>query len=63
MLEVVRVIMIRDNVSERVALEQVQECRAEIEAQMDLQSGYCPEDIVMDELGLEPDYLFEILGA
>lgn len=62
MLEVVQVLMHRDNLSEAAALEQVRECRAAIEDSLP-DGAFDPEEIVMDCLGLEPDYIFEILGA
>lgn len=64
MLEVIQVLMNRDKLTEQEALAWVCECRADIERLcFEQNSGYEPEEIVMDQLGLEPDYLVEILGA
>jgi len=63
MLEVVQVLMTRDGLSEADALTRVRDCKATLEEYMENDWGYCPEDVIMDELGLEPDYLFEVLGV
>ena len=52
--------MERDDVPEEVAKDMVQECRDLME-----ECNYDPfecEQILADVLGLEPDYIFEILG-
>lgn len=59
MKRVVGILQRRDNISREEAERQVQECReAMLEA---IASGDDPEEVFMDELGLEPDYIPEVL--
>ena len=55
MNEVVRILMDRDGMTEKEAKQYVGECREMI---MD---GEDPEDVLQYELGLEPDYIFDII--
>lgn len=60
MNKVVQILMNRDDLSEQEATELLDECR---EALADC--NYEPEesvDIIQDYLGLEPDYIFDILN-
>jgi hypothetical protein len=51
--------MRRDGISREEATEQVHECR---EAMMEaIENGDDPEEIFMDFIGLEPDYIQEVL--
>jgi len=54
MNRVVRILMRRDGLTEEEALELIEECREELEAG----NEYATEDI----LGLEPDYMLDVLG-
>lgn len=59
MNRVVQILMKRDDLTEQEATELLDECR---EALADC--NYDPEesqDIIQDYLGLEPDYIFDIL--
>lgn len=59
MNKVVKILMKRDNLTKQEAEDQVQEVRNMIE-----DCAFDPEEceqIVMDELGLEPDYIMDIL--
>jgi hypothetical protein len=59
MKNVIKIIMARDNMSFDDAKELVTDCRdAIIEA---LETGDDPEEILAQELGLEPDYLFDLI--
>ncbi|MEP2668912.1 MAG: hypothetical protein ABJH04_07950 [Cyclobacteriaceae bacterium] len=49
------VLMTRDGLTEQEAENQINEVRERIF------EGEDPEDLIMDELGLEPDYLEDIL--
>lgn len=51
---VVCILMERDGISEQDAIDQVKNCRDEM-----LESG--DEDVIMDCLGLEPDYIMDVL--
>lgn len=56
--EVVRILMKRDDLTREEAEERVAEVR-----EMISEAGpYEVEDIIADELGLEMDYIFDILG-
>lgn len=57
-METIReVLMRRDGASEEEALERIAECReAMLEAIAD---GGDAEEVLADELGLEPDYIFD----
>jgi DNA-binding XRE family transcriptional regulator len=57
----VEVLMERDGMSREEAAELVNITREEVFAAME--SGDCdPEDIIANNLGLEVDYIFEIIG-
>jgi hypothetical protein len=56
--EVIRILMDRDDLTEAEAEERLQEVR-EMLAEAD---PWEAEDIIADELGLEMDYIFDILG-
>lgn len=51
---VVCILMERDGLTEQDAIDQVRLCRDEM-----LESG--DEDVIMDHLGLEPDYIMDVL--
>lgn len=55
---VVAILMKRDGMSEAYAIELVKETKEEL-----LNSDtFFPDDIIWNNLGLEPDYLMDILG-
>ena len=56
--EIVRILMERDGMSEEEARERIDEVR---EMLYDA-DPWDAEDILSDELGLEMDYIFDILG-
>lgn len=56
--EVVKILMERDDMSRKEALEIIEETKAAF-AECDYDSGQC-EDLMLD-LGLEPDYLFAFI--
>ena len=58
---VVQILMDRDGVTEEQALSMVEDCRSELEDAMYGTSLTDVEDIIMLNLGLEPDYLFDII--
>ena len=61
MNEVVKILMRRDGISEQEALEAIQDCREQIYYFCARGDYISAEDAIMSELGLEPDYLMEIL--
>lgn len=54
--EIVNVLMRRDGLSLEEAYEQLNDARER------LADGDDPEEILYEEFGLEPDYLFDLLG-
>lgn len=58
MNRVVKILMKRDEISESDAIELIEETRELILNSDPFES----DDIIADNLGLEPDYLMEILG-
>lgn len=58
MNRIVNILMNRDGMSKKDAEDLVKETREEILAS----DPWEMEDIMMDNLGLEPDYIFSLLG-
>lgn len=58
MNRVVKILMERDGITKECAIEIVQETRDAILSC----DPFDADDILMGELGLEPDYLFDVLG-
>lgn len=61
MNEIIRILMERDGVSREEAKEMYLECKSEL---MDAISGTScldPEEVLVSELGLEPDYFIYFL--
>lgn len=55
MTELMRVLMSRDGLTSREAQEAINEARELI------LNGESPEDVLAEEFGLEPDYLYDII--
>lgn len=55
MNRIVKILMNRDGMTETEAKELVKECKQMI------YDGEDPEDVLQYELGLEPDYIFDII--
>ena len=58
---VVRILMHRDGLTEKEAVEMVENTASEIYDAIEGTSCVEPEEIMMNEVGLEPDYIFDIL--
>lgn len=54
-LDLLTTLMQRDHLSREDALQQIADARARVAA------GADPEDVLVDEFGLEPDYIFDLL--
>lgn len=54
---VVKILMERDGMTEREAVDLVKEIKEELL----YNDGWCSDDIIMENLGLEPDYIMDIL--
>ena len=55
--EVEKVLIERDGYSEEEAREQLQDARRRVNI-----DGEDPEEILYDEFGLEPDFIFDLIG-
>jgi predicted RNase H-like HicB family nuclease len=56
MESLLKVLMERDGLSKDEALQQIEEAREEV------LEGADPEEVLADWFGLEPDYVFDLLG-
>lgn len=61
MREIVNILMRRDGISENEARNLIEDCMLEIHEAIAAGRYMEAEDIFMDWLGLEPDYLMQIL--
>ena len=61
MKSIVEILMHRDGMSEREAMETYQNVRSEIMDALYGTSCLDPEEVLASELGLEPDYLFDMI--
>ena len=57
MEKVIRILMMRDDITREEAVELIEETLEEI-YRSDINDA---DDILMDNLGLEPDYLFDLI--
>lgn len=55
--------MRRDHISRKEATEMLFTCREDINRAVEEGNYYEVDDIIMDDLGLEPDYLYDILDV
>lgn len=61
-MSIVEILMRRDGDTRQEAEERVEECRRRLyEEAVEVGDYDMAEDIIADELGLEPDYLMELL--
>lgn len=56
MNEIIELLIRRDGISQQEAKEMYEQCKAEMYEGFE-NGSYVPEDLLADELGLEPDYL------
>jgi len=59
--KVVKILMERDSLPLEEAIAQVEECRDALHEAMEPGTDCFEEDIIQEYLGLEPDYLFDII--
>lgn len=61
-MSIVEILMNRDGNTRQEAEERVQYCRQRLyEEAVDIGDYGAAEDIIVEELGLEPDYMMELL--
>lgn len=58
---IIKLLMERDGLSRREAKQQYESTRSEIMDAVIGTSCMDPEDVLAEELGLEPDYIFEFI--
>lgn len=61
MKEIIEILMNRDGISYKDAKQAYLDCKSEIEDVLDGTSCLAIEEILMSELGLEPDYIFNFI--
>lgn len=61
-ISIVDILVNRDNISKREAIKLIEETRDEIYEAIYDNDYVTPDEILMDNLGLEPDYLFDIIS-
>ena len=61
-ISIVDILVNRDNISKREAIKLIKETRDEIYEAIYNNDYVTPDEILMDNLGLEPDYLFDIIS-
>ena len=62
MKEIIKILMKRDGISREEAKEQLDMFLEDASEYIQEGDLYSLEDLLMDQLGLAPDYLFDILG-
>ena len=58
MKEIIKILMERDGVSYEEAKEMYENCKSELMDAIDGTSCLSPEEVLLEELGLEMDYIF-----
>ena len=62
MEEIIRILMRRDGVSRSEARSMIKECQRRLNEEAIVSGDYeCAVDIIAEELGLEPDYMMDLL--
>lgn len=61
MNEIIRILMERDNLTYEEAKEMYEDTKSELMDAIDGTSGLDPEEVLMSELGLEMDYIFDLI--
>ena len=61
MKEIIRILMRRDGLTYEEAKETYEDCRSEIMDALEGTSCLSPDEVLQDMLGLEPDYIFDLI--
>ena len=61
MNRIIEILMNRDNLTYEEAKEMYDDTKAELMDAIDGTSGLDPEEVLMSELGLEMDYIFDFI--
>lgn len=59
---VIEILMERDGITEKDAKMLIEDTRSELEDAISGTNVLTPEEVMMDNLGLEMDYVMEVLG-
>lgn len=62
MNKVAKILVERDDMTEDEAREVIEDCRSECEEAIADGDYDLVEDILASDLGLEPDYIFDVMG-
>ena len=62
-IDIIGLLMQRDHISREEAAEMLFTCREDINRAVEEGRYSEVDDIIMDDLGLEPDYIFDILDV
>lgn len=62
-IDIVELLMRRDHISREEAVEMLFTCREDINRAVEEGRYSEVDDIIMNDLGLEPDYLYDILDV
>ena len=58
---VVRILIERDSLTEKEAIAMVEDAQSELYEALQGTSCVTPEEVIENELGLEPDYILDII--
>jgi hypothetical protein len=58
---IIKILMNRDGVTYEEAKEMYEDAKAELMDAIDGTSGLSPEEVLMNELGLEMDYIYDFI--
>lgn len=61
--DIIEILMRRDHISRKEATEMLFTCREDIDRAFEEGNYYKVDDIIMNDLGIEPDYLYDILNV
>lgn len=61
MRKIVDILMDRDGMTREEALERIKDVKSELYDAMEGTSCMTPEDVMYEELGLEIDYIFQLI--
>lgn len=61
MKEIIRILMERDGLTYEEAKEAYEDCKSEMMDALEGTSCLSPDEVLQDMLGLEPDYIFDLI--
>lgn len=58
---IIEILMRRDGITRAEARQQYEDAKAEFNSALSGENGRDPEEVLAEDLGLEPDYIFEFI--